>query len=128
MQTTTNPSEELSRRAEIAAKAGAFTDVVAKDVDLAALERELATELARSDLECYAAEVDRPAGQMPRYDTSRLNEGRAAWMNPDDLQADLARAVRHLDLRGLLVRPIPGQPHIVSIAPALLATVEGGAV
>ena len=97
---------------------------------LAALERQIATEAAWTDLECIARMV-RPASATsgPQYDLTLLRED----LPGDDPEvraseaAHLATAVRYLDLRGLLVRPIPGQPHIVSISPALLATVEGGA-
>ena len=96
---------------------------------LAALERQIATEAAWTDLECIARMV-RPASATsgPQYDLTVLREDMETDPEIRASEAEhLARAVQYLDLRGLLVRPIPGQKHIVSISPALLATVQGGA-
>lgn len=88
------------------------------------LERELATDLARADLECYAAQVDTPAGQMPRYDTSTLNPQQARWQDQDDMARCVERATRYLDMIRALDRPVAGRPHIVSISRAMHEQLE----
>lgn len=91
---------------------------------LAILQRELATDMARADLECYAAQVSTPEGHMPRYDITWLNRDRATSMDPDDMARCVARAVRYLDLIGGLDRPNPKFPHIVSVSRALHEQME----
>lgn len=87
---------------------------------LAALERELAIEMARADLECYAGQTCEPKkGEMPRYNIEWLNRERAGWMDQDEMARDVARAVRYLDLIGGLDRPVRGHPNIVSVSRAL---------
>lgn len=104
----------------------------------ATLERELAIDVARADLECWAAQIPQPERQMPRYDVNDLDANRAAWMDQDDMRRCIKRAVRYLDLIGGLERPVPGRPNIVAISSKLrqeidariaadCAAVEGGA-
>lgn len=82
------------------------------------LQQEIADECARTDLECKARSVHL-VGQPtrpPMYDVSQME---AEWHNDAEIiqsnQRDLVRAVHYLDLRGLLTRPIVGQPNIVAI-------------
>jgi hypothetical protein len=82
------------------------------------LQQEIADECARTDLECKARSID-IVGQPtrpPMYDVSQLE---VEWLNDEEIveanQRDVERAVRYLDLRGLLTRPIVGQPNIVAI-------------
>jgi hypothetical protein len=89
-----------------------------------ALERELAIDLARGDLECYAAQAATPTGQMPRYHTQTLNPERARWQDQDDMARSLQRAVLFLDTIGALDHPVAGSPHIVSIKRALHEQLE----
>jgi hypothetical protein len=69
------------------------------------LQREIADEACRVDIECHALSVasNYPA---PVYDVSQLEPGHP---NDDEMLASdqqaIDRAVRYLDMRGLLFRP-----------------------
>jgi hypothetical protein len=85
---------------------------------LQSLAQQIADETCRTDIECKARSW--PSNlSTPVYDVSELEP---TGINDPDLieadQLDLERAVRYLDLRGLLVRPIAGQQHLVSIGAA----------
>lgn len=73
---------------------------------------EIADEYARSDIECkaMAAVTNFP---RPVYDVSQP-EGPGDPALIEAAMQDVQRAVRYLDLRGLIVRPFPGQPQFVS--------------
>lgn len=74
---------------------------------------EIADEYARSDIECKA-QTAQSTYPSPVYDTT-LPEGPIDEPElVDAAMADVARAVRYLDLRGLLVRPFLDMPHLVS--------------
>lgn len=91
---------------------------------LATLERELAIDMARADLECYACQVSADKGSMPVFDVDQLNPERALWMDTEDMARSVARSVRYLDLIGALDRPLPRSPNFVSI-PRTLGSAEG---
>lgn len=77
------------------------------------LEREIATDYARTAIECNARMV-MGDDNGPFYDVTQLEPGRYTdeGLRAADA-ADVARAVRYLELRGLLVRPVAGQPQLV---------------
>jgi hypothetical protein len=77
-----------------------------------ALAIQIADEYARSDIECkaVAAITNFP---RPVYDISQA-EGPGDPALIEAAMEDVQRAVRYLDLRGLIVRPFPGQPQFVS--------------
>lgn len=81
---------------------------------LADLQREIADEACRVDIECHALGVP-SSYPHPVYDVSQLELGHP---NDDEMAASdqqaIDRAVRYLDMRGLLVRPIAGQANYVS--------------
>jgi hypothetical protein len=79
---------------------------------LARLQREIADEYARADVECKARQVvtNYPA---PVYDTTAA-EGPGDQEIAAAAMADVERAVRYLDLRGLIVRPWSYLPQLVS--------------
>lgn len=86
-------------------------------VQLHDIERQIATESSRVDIETKARLYQRIEGCMPVYDVSELAQ--MPFVDPDLQQADredITRAVRYLDLRGLLVRADPQRPHLVSFA------------
>lgn len=75
---------------------------------------QIADDYTRSDIECKAAGVI-STYPRPVYDVTQLEPGLCS--EPELLaayRADVDRAVRYLDLRGLLVRPFHGQPQYVS--------------
>lgn len=81
---------------------------------LLALEREIATEHCTVVVECYARPVP-SSYPRPVYDTSTLED--LGHREPDieaSNREELARSVRYLDMRQLLLRPIPGQEHLVA--------------
>lgn len=81
---------------------------------LAGLQREIADEACRVDIECHALGVP-SSYPHPVYDVSALEPDGIS--DPDICAADqqaIDRAVRYLDMRGLLVRPIAGQANYVS--------------
>lgn len=83
-----------------------------------ALQRELADEYARVTIETKAryCESNFPA---PVYDITALEDTRID--DPEQVSGDieeLQRAVRYLDLRGALVRPIAAHPEFVSFGRA----------
>lgn len=71
--------------------------------DLQSLEREIATEAARVDIASYAARAP-SSYPKPVYDISQVEFN----------QQGVARAVRYLDARQLLVRPLPECPQFVA--------------
>lgn len=75
-----------------------------------ALERRIAYDAARTEIEVNALEVeDHPVSE---------GEHASAWYDTQEVPADdvewIAERVRYLDLRGLLQR-WPGSPHIVRV-------------
>lgn len=96
----------------------AATDPHSRNVAAYHLALSIADESARSDVECIALAV--PSNHpMPVYDVRALEPGLPQDDDmQDDYRAALDKAVRYLDLRGLLVRPIAGQPQFVSFARA----------
>lgn len=92
-----------------------FADIITLDSpDVEDLAFEIADESCRVDIECRALTVasDYPA---PVYDVHHLEPGH---VDDEEIRAAdreaIARAVRYLDARGLLVRPMPSQPQYVS--------------
>lgn len=84
------------------------------DDALAQLQREIADEACRVDIECHAMGVP-SSYPHPVYDVSQLEPDSIS--DPDICAADqqaIDRAVRYLDMRWLLVRPIAGQANYVS--------------
>lgn len=82
--------------------------------DLHALEREIATEHCRVVIECYARWTP-SSYPMPVYDVSELEDvGCREPDMQDSNRLELQRAVRYLDMREQLVRPIQEQPQFVS--------------
>lgn len=85
--------------------------------DLPALQQEIADEAARSDVECIALSVPRYHNLMPVYDLAQLSPD---LPTDDDMQQDyravLDKAVRYVELRGLLVRPWKDSPSLVCFA------------
>jgi hypothetical protein len=79
---------------------------------------EIADEACRVDIECFALSVPSDFS-APVYDTTALEPGHLndAELQTADMEA-IQRAVRYLDLRGLLVRPMPSQPQYVSFGRA----------
>lgn len=83
--------------------------------NLQALEREIATEAARVEIELSALWVA-SSYPAPIYDVEILGEDALAD-TPEAAQSSresLNRAVRYLDGIGKLLRPIAGAPHYVS--------------
>lgn len=83
------------------------------------LQQEIADESARSDVECIAQAVPSYHNLMPVY---RLDEISSNLPSDDDMREDYAaapaKAVRYLDLRQLLVRPVKGEAQFVCFARA----------
>lgn len=82
--------------------------------DVARMALEIADETMRTTIECKAARC-LSTWPAPVYDVTRLEPGHIT--DDEIVQADrrdIERAVRYLDLRGLLVRPVAGSPHYVS--------------
>jgi hypothetical protein len=84
--------------------------------DVETLAIEIADEYTRADVECkaLAAVTNFP---RPVYDISQA-EGPGDPALIEAAMEDVQRAVRYLDLRGLIVRPFPGQPQFVSFPEA----------
>jgi hypothetical protein len=95
-----------------------ITIIEATALNVHDLAIEIADEACRVDIECKARHCpsDFPA---PVYDVSAAE---AEWINDAEIiesnQRDLERAVRYLDARGLLYRPMPSQPQYVSFGRA----------
>lgn len=84
------------------------------------LQQDIADDYARFEIETkarYVSMPDRPVNQ-PLYDVSKLEPQDGGMNDEENLESDrrdLARAVRYLDMRGQLLRPIAGYPNIVAI-------------
>lgn len=88
----------------------------ADQLDLEVLQAFLADEGATSDIEISCAEDGACAEtQGWWYDTTKLDGDSVRLLEGADL-GFIYRALRYLDLRGLLVRR-PGAPHVVSFKP-----------
>lgn len=85
---------------------------IARATQLLALEREIAEAAARTTIELFARKA--PSNfPHPVWDVSEPDAGEVA----DRLfgaAEDLERAVRYLDMRELLVRPVADMPQMVS--------------
>ena len=83
--------------------------------ELQTLQRRLADAAAVTHIELFARRV--PSTYVRDvYDVSSVDELEAIERDIVQLQEDLRSAVRYLDLRGLLVRPVKGHPQFVSFA------------
>lgn len=90
------------------------SETLAQARELLALERDIATEHCTVVVECYARPVP-SSYPRPVYDATELED--LGHREPDILQSnkqELTRAVRYLDMRQLLLRPIPGKAHLVA--------------
>jgi hypothetical protein len=95
----------------------AVTSNLPRELQAADLAIEIADEYARADIECKAMRV--PSNHpLPVYDTSELEGWPADLEIQQAHQQDVARAVRYLDLRGLLVRPFKDSPQLVGFQEA----------
>lgn len=91
----------------MAAAAQPLVSRVLEACDVHALAHELAYDLARSDIECHCSSYD-----CRWYDTSSVRD-----LDPETAETVVGwveRAVRYLDLRGLLRRH-PDNPAVVRI-------------
>lgn len=82
--------------------------------ELAALERQIAEEHCRMFIETRAKLASLAADTVPLYDVSQLES--SAFKDYELLAADMAEiimAVRYLDLREMLERPVEGRPELV---------------
>lgn len=96
-----------------AAQAPASSFTVVGD-ELAHLQQDFADEACKHLVETSAEWVPSKAPRWV-YDVSRLDaDVQANAEDPDAELATLRRAVRYLDLRGLLARPIENRPECVS--------------
>lgn len=85
--------------------------------DLHALEREIATEHCRVVIETLALSVA-SSYPTPVYDTLSLEDD--GCRDPEILEANrqlVARAVRYLDYREALYRPVPAMLQFVAFKP-----------
>lgn len=91
-------------------------DFTAVQSGLHALERQIAVDACRCDIETKAKLVEVREGPINLYDVGQLEPSiiRDAELLQAD-QRDVARAVVYLDLLGLLQRHDAGKAHIVSI-------------
>lgn len=81
--------------------------------DLRTLEREIATDHCRTVVEYYA--THRPSSyKAPVYDTSEIDTQHTDEELLEANRVELDRAVRYLDARELLVRPVPECPQFVA--------------
>lgn len=81
--------------------------------DMAQLQQEIADDHCRVVVETYCVRCPSDC-PMPVWDTATLEN---PWRDDDMRQADqreVERALRYLDLRGLITRPIPGDRRYVS--------------
>lgn len=90
---------------------------IEREQQLLAMQREIADEACRVDIECYAIEAQTELAR-PVFDVS---EEAGSQIADDSLRLAareaILRAVRYLDMRNLLVRPFPDRPHLVSFHP-----------
>lgn len=95
----------------------AMESTASRDELAEVLAVQIADEACRVDIECYALHVpsNYPA---PVYDVTTLEPDHP---NDEELctadQEAIDRAVRYLDLRGLIVRPFSDSPQLVSFPP-----------
>lgn len=104
--------------AAVCDQAGQQVALVPLQQTLADLQRDIADEACRVDIECHALGVP-SSYPHPVYDVSALEPDGIS--DPDICAADqqaINRAVRYLDMRGLLVRPIAGKANYVSFGRA----------
>lgn len=85
-----------------------------RDDDMARLQQELADIAAVILIECNARRAT--AASRGLWDVSSPDEDELPDHKTLQQMADeLAKAARYLDLRGLLARPVDGQPQLVRI-------------
>lgn len=93
---------------------GAALERAERQRELQRLERQIAYQASRCDIETFCVGEQLPPGRggasLTWYDTTRVMP---APQHPDDLQF-LTAAVRYLDLRRLLIHH-PDRPHLVRI-------------
>lgn len=93
------------------------TPAMFKATELLALERQIATEHCRVAIECFARSTP-SSFPMPIYDVSQQEENTCT--EPEILEAnrlEVERAVKYLDMRELLMRPVPSMPQYVAFKP-----------
>jgi hypothetical protein len=85
--------------------------------EVSVLAVEIADDAAVYTIERFA---DRAEGHPPGvWDTRAVDQAEIDEVDiVDMIAADLQRAVTYLDLRGRLLRPVAGEPHLVTIAEA----------
>ena len=75
------------------------------------LQRDIADDAARTAIESFARRAT-----LGMWDVTEPDPEEAAMRGLELATEELRRAVQYLDLRGLLVRPVAGQPQIVTFA------------
>src|SRR3954471_11058612 len=97
------------------------TPTTYKAIEMLALERQIATEHCRVAIECLALSVP-SSYPMPIYDVSQLEENgctEAEILEANRLEVE--RAVKYLDMREVLARPVPSMPQYVAFKPGMLS-------
>ncbi len=80
------------------------------NTDTQALAIEIADEAAVITIESYARKA-----ALGLWDTSAADPAEIRDESIESVQQDIQRAVRYLDARGLIVRPLADRPQLVSV-------------